>query len=50
MFDWILNAQLLKQAIQKADVPLIVISSVSRVRVGIVGQAIQLVDNHTFFV
>ena len=49
-FNSILNASLQNQAIQKADVPLIKkISGVPQVRVGVIGRAMQLVDNQTHF-
>lgn len=48
-FNWILSVQIQKQAIQKADMPLIGMSGVSQVIVGIVGWAMELVGNHTHF-
>ena len=47
--EWILNALLRNQAIQKADVPLIGMNGMPQIRVGVVGQAMQLVGNHTHF-
>ena len=37
------------QTIQKADVPLIGMSGVAKVRVGIVGRAMRLIGNHAHF-
>ena len=45
----ILNVLIQNQTIQKADVPLIGMSSMPQVRVGIVDWAMQLVGNHTHF-
>ena len=45
-FNLILNVPQRNQAIWKADVPLIGMNSMPQVRVGIVGQAMQLIGNH----
>ena len=42
-FDWILNTPLQKQAIQKMSMPLIGMSNVLHVRLGIVSQEMQLI-------
>ena len=39
----------IQRAIQKADVPLIVMSVMLQVRVGVIGQAMKLVGDHTYF-
>ena len=48
-FQPILNVPLRNQANGKVDVPLIEMSSMPQVRVGVVGWAMQLVGNHTHF-
>ena len=48
-FKLTLNVLLQNQAIQKADMLLNGVSGMPQVRVGVVGQAMQLVGNHTHF-
>ena len=48
-FNSILNAPLQNQAIEKVDMPLIRMSGVPQVKVGVVGLAMQLICNHTQF-
>ena len=44
-----LNVPIRNQTIRKADVPLIGMSGVPQVRVGVVGRTMQLVGNHIHF-
>ena len=48
-FNLILNVPLRNQAIWKADVPLIGMNGVPQVRVGVVGQVMQLIGNYPLF-
>ena len=49
-FNWILNMPIQNQAIQKADVPLIGMNVVLRVRVGVMGQEMKLACNSRIIV
>ena len=48
-FASILNVLIRNQTIRKADVPLIGMSGVPQVRVGVIGRAMRLIGNHTHF-
>ena len=46
-FNSILNVLLRNKAFWKAGVPLIGMSGMPQVRMGVIGQAMQLIGNHT---
>ena len=48
-FNSDLNVLLQKKTFRKAGVPLIVMSGMPQVRVGVIGWAMQLIGNHTHF-